>query len=237
MVSESVKSELKKRLAEDPKLDLVSAFLYYLEHAHQADPVLYPGNKTIYFSPEVAAESMGKEGKLWRETEILVSYDQGSVNEETQKIYICPFSGKVFGDNTHPNPQDAVYDWVSKCPENTELIGGLRSKRFHVSEDPEVIKNYIQETQKSVKKTVFSSAINGKLFNSKEAIIRDFKQNYLKPMTLVEVQGQNRFQMGEELLHFFQKYLNEECIGKFINELSEDSSFAETINAWVGEDE
>ena len=53
-----------------------------------------------------------KEGKLWRETEIKIQVGQPSVNEDTQKIYICPFTGKVFGDNTHPNPQDAIYEPV-----------------------------------------------------------------------------------------------------------------------------
>ena len=73
------------------------------------------------------------------DTEIKIGQDTRSVNEQTKKIYICPFSGKVFGDNTHPNPQDAIYDWVSTCAENNERVGGLRVKRFFVSEDPEMI--------------------------------------------------------------------------------------------------
>lgn len=74
---------------------------------------------------------------------------------QQRKIYICPFTGKVFGDNTHPNPQDAIYDWVSKCPENKERLDGIKVKRFFVSEDPDVIKNYIQKRREPISKIVF----------------------------------------------------------------------------------
>jgi hypothetical protein len=237
MITESVKKKIQKVLKEQPKLDLVSIYLVYLEINYDAHPVLFPANKTIYLNSKQATDSLGNEGKLWRETEIIISYDQENVNKETRKIYICPFSGKAFGNNTHPNPQDAIYDWVSNCPENKEIVGGLKVKRFYVSEDPDVIKNYVRETQKSIKKKVFSSVINGKLFNSKDAVIQDFTEHYLKSMTLTEVQSQNRFQMHFELLQFFQTYLNEERIGDFINNLSNDAFFTHFIKGWMENEE
>ena len=80
-----------------------------------------------------------------RQTEIKIQVGKPTVNAQTKKVYICPFTGKVFGDNTHPNPQDAIYDWVSRCPENTERVNGLKVKRCYVSEDPEIIQNYIEK--------------------------------------------------------------------------------------------
>jgi len=145
----------------------------------------------------------------------------------------CPFTGKVFGDNTHPNPQDAIYDWVAKCPENKERIGGLPVKRFFVSEDPEVIKNYMSERKTSIKKVVFSSAITGKLFNSKKAVIDDFKKNHIKYLTLLEVQNQNRYEIEEKFLKFIQTQLTEERIAHFVEALSEHEEFGPYLEKWV----
>src|SRR5205807_1578632 len=103
----------------------------------------------------------------------------------------------VFADNTCANPQDAIYDWVSHCPENTERMNGLRVKRFFVSEDPEVIKNYIVKRKDPVTKIVFSSAVTGKLFNSKHAVVDDFIKNQLKVLDFAAVPNQNRYQIEE----------------------------------------
>src|SRR5579871_1930203 len=191
------KNELLKFLKKNRSADLVTAYLTFIEEKHKLKPVLFPREKTIYQSTEDLIQKLESQGKLWRETEITIQFGQQSVNEETKKVYICPFTGKVFGDNTHPNPQDAIYDWVSKCPENKERVGGLPAKRFYVSEDPEVIKNYISARKASVKKVVYSSAITGKLFNSKQAVIEDFKKNHIKYLNMIEVQNQNRFQIDE----------------------------------------
>ncbi|MBI3901295.1 MAG: DUF2709 domain-containing protein, partial [Chlamydiia bacterium] len=190
-------------------------------------------DKVIYQSAAAAIKKLEEEGKVWRETEIKIGYGPPSVNEQTKKIYICPFTGKVFADNTHPNPQDAIYDWVSRCPENNERIGGVRAKRFFVSEDPEIIKNYIKPPKESISKIVFSSAVSGKLFNSKESVIRNFKENYLKPMTLVEVQNQNRFQLEPSFLNFIQEHLQEEKITSFVEMLAEDEVFHPFVTKWV----
>jgi len=163
-------------------------------------------------------------------------FGQQSVNEQTKKIYICPFTGKVFGDNTHPNPQDAIYDWVSQCPENTERVGGLRVKRFFVSEDPEVIKNYFTKIKEPITKIVFSSAVTGKLFNSKAAVIADFLQNQLKSLTLAEVPNQNRFQIEEHFLAFIQNQLEESKIAAFVEAMSGVEEFSSFIDQWLEEE-
>src|SRR5271167_2254091 len=159
VITEEQKKVLERFLQENRPAELLHTYLYFIQQRLHLQPVLFPKEKTIYQSAEEVVQHLEKEGQLWHETEIKIGFGQASVNEETTKIYICPFTGKVFGDNTHPNPQDAIYDWVSKCPENTERVGGLRVKRFFVSEDPEVIKSYIDKTKsrkESIKKVVYS---------------------------------------------------------------------------------
>ena len=229
------KNELLKFLKKNRNADLVATYLSFIEEKYRLKPVLFPKEKTIYQSTEDLIQLLEAEGKLWRETEIVIQFGQQSVNEQTKKIYICPFTGKVFGDNTHPNPQDAIYDWVAKCPENKERAGGLPVKRFFVSEDPEVIKNYISERKASIKKVVFSSAITGKLFNSKSSVIEDFKKNHVKLLSLQEVQNQNRYQIEEHFLAFIQKQLTEEKIALFVEALSQHPEFKAYVEKWVEE--
>lgn len=236
IISEDQKSVLHQFLKENTSPELVGTYLCFIESKFNIQPVLFVRDKIIFQSADDVVQMLEKEGKLWHETEIKIGFGNLSVNEQTKKIYICPFTGKVFGDNTHPNPQDAIYDWVSKCPENTERIGGLRVKRFFVSEDPEVIKNYIAKN-KSIKepitKVVYSSVLSGKLFNSKQAVIQDFRKNYLKPMTLVEVQSQNRFEIESGFLAFIQKQLAEDKITDFVEALADVEEFTPYVEQWV----
>ncbi len=233
LISEDLKKNLLEFLRGQRSPELMTAYFFYLERKFDLHPVVFVRDKIIYQSAEDAVKRLEKEGKLWRETEIKIGYGQPTVNEETKRIYICPYTGKVFGDNTHPNPQDAIYDWVSKCPENTEKVGGVRVKKFFVSEDPEVIKNYIKPYKEPIKKIVFSSAITGKLLNSKEKVIRDFKENYLKSMTLVEVQNQNRYQLEENFLNFIQDQLQEDKIATFVEALAEGKEFHAYVKKWI----
>lgn len=235
VIPEEFKGRLQKLLSENSSTELVNAYLYFIENKFKLQPVLYPKKKTIYQSAEEAAEAISKEEPLWRETEIKITFSRESVNEHTRKIYICPFTGKVFGDNTHPNPQDAIYDWVSKCPENTERVGGLRVKRFYISEDPEVIKSYLakEKHKEPITKKVFSSVLSGKIFNTKEAVIKDFKANYLKPMTLLEVQSQNRYTIEQKFLDFIQAQLIEDKVGSFLEALAEDENFVPYVEKWI----
>jgi len=232
-ISHELKTELLDFLKKNRNADLVMIYLVYVEEKYHIKPILFPREKTIYQSLESLIQHLESQGKLWRETEITIQFGQQSVNEDTKKIYICPFTGKVFGDNTHPNPQDAIYDWVAKCPENKERVGGLPVKRFFVSEDADVIKNYVSERKASMKKVVYSSAITGKLFNSKQAVIDDFKKNHIKSMTLIEVQNQNRYQIEEHFLTFIQKHLVEDKIAEFVEALSEHSEFEPYLEKWV----
>lgn len=235
-ISESLKSELLRFLKKNKKADLITTYLFFLEKKFHIAPVLFIRDKTIFQSQEELIKKLEADGKLWRETEIKIQYGQQSVNDRTQKIYICPFTGKVFGDNTHPNPQDAIYDWVAKCPENTERVGGLRSKRFLVSEDPEIIKNYIVKRKDPVSKVVYSSAITSKLFNSRQAVIDDFIQHQIKAIPLEEVPNQNRFQIEEHFLAFIQTHLSESKINGFVEALSSDEEFADYLDDWLVED-
>lgn len=236
VISDDQKKVLEQFLEDNRPAELLNTYLCFIETKFELDPVLFPKDKTIYQSAQDAVRILEKEGKLWHETEIKISFGQASVNEETQKIYICPFTGKVFGDNTHPNPQDAIYDWVSKCPENKERIGGLRVKRFFVSEDPEVIKNYADKTKSKkepITKVVYSSVMSGKLFNSKEAVINDFTRNYLKKLTLVEVQNQNKYQIEEHFLAFLQKQIAEDKVTSFVEALADYDEFLPYVERWV----
>lgn len=232
-VSQKQKDDLLQYLKKNRSSDLVMAYLHFVEKKYKLKPVLFPKDKMIFQSLDDLIETLESEGKLWREAEITIQFGKQSVNKETKKIYICPFTGKVFGDNTHPNPQDAIYDWVAKCKENTERVGGLPVKRFFVSEDPDVIKNYITERKSSVKKVVYSSAITGKLFNSKAAVIESFKRNSVKPLTLYEVQNQNRYEIEETFLAFIQEHLTEEKISQFVEVLAEYPEFATYLGKWI----
>jgi hypothetical protein len=236
VISEGLKEEIKKFLKKNRNADLVTTYLFFLEKKYQLKPVLFIREKMIYQSIDELIERLEAQGKLWRETVIKIQFGGQSVNDQTKKIYICPFTGKVFGDNTCPNPQDAIYDWVSSCPENTERAGGLRVKRFFVSEDPEVIKNYIVKRKEPISKTVYSSAITGKLFNNKQTVINDFLTNHLKPLTLAEVPSQNRYQIEEHFLSFIQNQLEESKIAGFVEALAATGEFPEQIDLWLEED-
>jgi hypothetical protein len=236
VITDDQKKALEQFLDENRPAELINTYLYFIENKFHLQPVLFSKDKVIYQSTEDAVRQLESENKLWHETEIKIGFGQASVNEKTTKIYICPFTGKVFGDNTHPNPQDAIYDWVSRCPENTERVGGLRVKRFFVSEDAEVIKSYIDKTKtkkEAIKKVVYSSVLSGKLFNSKEAVIEDFKRNYLKKLTLVEVQNQNKFKIEDHFLEFIQKYLVEDKITSFVEALAEHDVFIPYVERWI----
>lgn len=234
-ISEETKVLIDSFLEENSPAPLVNTFLFYIQNKFKIQPVLFPKEKMIYQSAESAIRTLENEDKLWHQTEIKVTFGDQSVNDQTKKIYICPFSGKVFGDNTHPNPQDAIYDWVSKCPENTERTGGLRVKRFFVSEDPEMIQNYLdKEVQKKpITKTVYSSVLSGKLYNSKESVIKDFKKNYLKKLSLVEVQNQNKFTIEESFLEFIQSQLVEEKITGFVEAMAQEPDFQPIVEQWL----
>lgn len=233
VITEKIKSELESFLKHNKKADLVTTYLFFLEKKFQLKPVLFIKEKTIYQSIDELIAKLEKEGKLWRETEIKIQVGQPSVNEDTQRVYICPFTGKVFGNNTHPNPQDAIYDWVSKCPENTERMNGLKVKRFFVSEDPEIIKNYIGKRKEPITKIVYSSVITGKLFNSKNAVVEDFKKNHLKVLSLVDVPNQNRFNLEDHLLNFIQEHMDESKMTSFVEALGKESCFEEHVSQWL----
>ena len=235
VITESLKEELVRFLQKNPKADLLTVYLYVLSKKYNIKPVLYIREKTIFQSKEELIKSLEAQGKIWREAEIKIEVGQPVVNEQTQRVYICPFSGKVFGDNTHPNPLDAIYDWVSKCPENTERHNGLKVKKFYVSEDKEIIKNYIQKRKEPIKKIVYSSVTSGKIFSSKDTVVEDFKQNQLKEIPLAEVPNQNRFQIEAQLLKFIQSNIQESKIAEFVESVTDIKELEEYAKSWLEE--
>ncbi len=236
-LSADIQRLLKEFVETTRHPELIPTYLYFVEKKFQLDPVLFIRDKIVYQNSAAAIKLLEAEGKLWRETEIKIGYTTSSVNELTKKIYICPFTGKVFGDNTNPNPQDAIYDWVAKCPENTERVGGLKVKRFFISEDPHVIQAYANKNRpkEPMIKVVFSSALNGKLFHSKEAVVEDFVANYLKKVSLLEIQGQSRFQIETSFMEFIQEQLTEDKIAAFVEMLSEIPEFSHYVERWIGD--
>ena len=237
VITPSLKELMVEYLKKHRKSDLLTTYFFFLEKKYNIQPVLFIREKTIYQSNSELLKRLEDEGKLWRETEIKIQVGAPSVNEKTKKIYICPFTGKVFGDNTHPNPQDAIYDWVSKCPENTERMDGMKVKRFFVSEDPEMIKNYIQKRREPISKIVFSSGVTGKLFNSKKAVLDDFQKNQLKSMELVNVPSQNRYQIEDNFLAFIQEQLDDSRISAFVDAMSSHKEFETHVARWVQENQ
>ncbi len=236
IVSDPLVAELEGFLKKNRKADLTSTYLYYLEKKFRLEPVVFVREKKIYQSEAELIKSLEEQNKLWRETEIKIQVGAPSVNQETKRVYICPFSGKVFGDNTHPNPQDAIYDWVLNCKENTERKDGMRVKKFYVSEDPEIIKNYIREQREPITKIVYTSFVTGKLFNSKKAVVEDFVKNHIKPLRFSDITKQNRFEIEENFLAFIQKYLEETKIAEFVESLGEHEVFARHIERWMEEE-
>jgi len=228
---------LKEFLQVNKDPSLVSTYLRFVEQKFELEPVLFVRDKIVFQGVEDAVKQLDLEGKLARETEIKIGYETAAVNDATKKIYICPFSGKVFGDNTHPNPQDAIYDWVAKCPQNNERVGGLKVKRFYISEDPKVIQEYAAKNKPKapITKVVFASAVNGKLFHSKESVIEDFKANYVKPMSLVDVTNQTRFQIDSAFMAFIEKQLLDDKIAAFVEALAEVKEFAPHVERWLEE--
>ncbi len=235
-ISDNLKEELVSFLKKNKKADVITTYLFSLEHKLKIRPVIFIREKKIYQGKDDLIKFLESQGKLWRETEIKIQFQKESVNEMTTKIYICPFTGKVFGNNTHPNPQDAIYDWVSKCPENTERVDGLRVKRFFVSEDLDVIKNYIVKRREPITKTVYSSAVTGKLFNSTMAVIEDFVNHHIKSIPLVEVPSQNRFEIEEHFLSVIQSKLEEDKISSFVDALSKFPELMPFIEGWLEEE-
>ncbi|WP_041468034.1 DUF2709 domain-containing protein [Chlamydia felis] len=236
-ISGSIKKKLLQFLGKQKAPELLATYLFYLEQALNINPVVFVRDKIIFKTPEDAIQILEKDKKVWRETEIQICSGKPEVNEQTKRIYICPFTGKVFADNVYADPQDAIYDWLSSCPQNTERQSGVRVKRFLVSDDPNMIKEYIVPPKEPIIKTVFASAITGKLFHSLPALIEDFTSSYLRPMTLEEVQNQNKFQLESTFLSLLQDALVEDKIAEFVEGLADDTAFHVYISQWVDTEE
>ena len=236
-ISEDIFKNLLDFIKKNRNTDLITAYLSYLGMKHKLSPVVFMKEKKIFLNEDHLVKTLETENKLWRETTIRIQLGKKSVNDDTRKIYICPYSGKVYADNTHPNPQDAIYDWVSRCPENTERKDGIRIKKFYISEDPEVIKNYITPLKNELSKTVFSSIVTGKLFNNKKGVIQDLLQHHIKSIPIKQVTTQNRFDLHEDFLSFLEENLEDSKIASFVETLSTRDEFEKYIAKWMSEAE
>ena len=107
-LTQKIKKEIFEFLQKHRSPDLLTAYFFYLEKQFHIEPVVFLHDRMIYQSAADAMKKLEEGGKVWRETEIKIGYGPPAVNELTKRIYICPFTGKVFADNTHPNPQDAI---------------------------------------------------------------------------------------------------------------------------------
>ncbi len=235
--TDSIIQDLEAFLKRHRKANLITTYLFYLEKKFNIQPIVFIPERKIYESHENLLQTLEKEDRLYRETEIKIQFSVSSVNKDTKRIYICPFSGKVFGDNTHPNPQDAIYDWVSKCKENTLRENGMRVKKFHISEDPEIIASYIQKEREGIVKTVFSSKITKKLFANKKAIKKEIEDNFIQPIELKDVPMQNRFEIEDKFLEYIQNQLEEDHVSTFVESLSPYPYFEKHIERWSKEAE
>lgn len=232
-----IQEVLKEYVSKTKKPELIATYLRYVEEKLRLHPALFLKEKMVFKSADEALRILEEQGNLWRETEIKVGYVSSAVDDQTTKIYICPFTGKVFGNNTCPNPQDAIYDWVSTCKENTERVGGLKVKRFFVSEDPEVIRSYAAKfaPKEPTVKIVFSSGINGKLFHSKEAVVEDAKDNYVKHITLTEVMNQSKYHIDESFMALIQEQLQEDKIASFVEAAAKIPELVPYVEKWLGQ--
>lgn len=226
-------NELSKFFKKHPRSDLISSYVHFLEIKHKVSPVVFMPQKKIFINESDLFETLERENTLFRETNIVIKIGAKQVNERTKRIYICPFTGKVFGDNTHANPQDAIYDCVSKNAKSDTNSKELPVKKFYVSEDPEIIKNYIHDSKKTLTKKVYTSLITAKLYNSKEAIIQDCKENYIRPISFLKVTEQNRFTIDEDFLAFIQENLDESKVAEFVEALSACEGFEAQIKRWT----
>jgi hypothetical protein len=236
-ISEEIFKNILDFIKKNRGVDLITTYLCYLEMQNKLSPTVFLKEKKIYLSEDHLIKTLEKEGKLYRETVIKIQLGKKSVNEDSKKIYICPYSGKVYADNTHPNPQDAIYDWVSSCPENTERKDGIRVKKFYISDDPEIIKNYITPQINELSKTVFSSIVTGKLFSNKKGVIQDLIANHIKAIPMKQVTSQNRFQLHEDFLEFLENNLADSKVSLFVETLSKREEFSKYIAKWMQESE
>lgn len=231
----SEQRKLKQYLSRSREASLLSAYLLFLEEREKLAPVVFLAERTIYKNREEVLFQLEKDRTLWRETEIIVVSGQASINAETKKIYICPYTGKAFGDNTHPHPQDAIYHWVSK--ESRQRGEARQVKKFLISEDPKMIRTYMGKPTPEVRRKVYSSQFTGKIFHDKETVVKDFIERQLRPMRLAEVPGQNRYEIEDGFLMWMQEKLAEEKLGEFVEAVEGIEELAEYAKGWVDDSE
>lgn len=235
VIAPNLMTELETYLKKHRSVDLVTAYLFFLEKKFNLSPIVFLKEKKIYKSKEELLSILEKENKIYRETPITIQVGKPPVNAATTRVYICPFCNKVYGNNTSLNPQDAIYEHVAKCPENKERTGGIKTKKFYVSDDPKIIQTYQQEVRAPIQKTVYTSLLTGKLFHNKHSIINDLVENYTLSLHLSDVTKQNRFELQDDFLEFIQTHLEEDKIVLFVDAVSKTGKFDKHVARWTEE--
>lgn len=223
-ISPEHRNELLKFLKKHPNADAVEGYCAHIEQKLKLKPMACPREKVIGKSLDDLIQFLDSQGKISRETEHTFHHGKQTVNVSTVKVYICPFCHIGIGNNMDAFPADRMYDHVSKCSKNTTLGDGVPLKSFSVSEDPEMIAEFITERKASVKKIVHT--VGSKVYSSKEAVLEDFKKNQIKPMTFYEVVLNPReFEIEKRLSAVIEEYVNEEKIIAFLETLSKHPEF------------
>ena len=93
-----------------------------------------------------------------------------------------------------------------------------------------------QKPKKPLKKVAYTSQFSGKLFNSKESVVKEFSESFTKPITVIESQNQNRFAIEPGFLDFFKKRLQEDHIADFVGQIADDKDIMPYVEKWLEEE-
>ena len=238
-ISKQLLDHLEKQIKAKKNPSCGTAYMYYLKNILKISPVVYMPSKTIYESIQHCIEHLSDKNEIYRETSIKICYQASAVNNETTKIYICPYSGKIFGNNTHENPQDAIYDWVSRCPENKDYINGIKSKKFFISEDPKTISQYINKNEKTIEKKVYApfhnkGILKDKVYNTISSLEKDIANKCFKSISIQDCDDESRYIISDGLTN---NYLNDDTFTEFYNILSNREEFDYFTHLWSQEEE
>lgn len=219
-----------KRMCSKKGIDFTEVYLSIVRELYDIDPVYYVQNKTLYKNREDARRHLCEHGNAIETLKIVVHEEAPAVDENTSKIYICPFSGKVFGNNMFSHPEDAIYDWVAKLPNNEISNSGVRKKRFFVSTDRALIVSYLHPSEKQFK-IVYKIQGSGNLFLSQEDAELHLI-NSLGSMSLKNVLNQNKLVLEPSFLSLCQELLEESCIQKVSAILNDIPQLSEFNHIW-----
>ena len=210
-------------------------YILILQHVHDIDPVVFLPNKVIFKNSEDAVHKLTTKAHTHNiaiETiKILMHRQAAVVNDETTKIYICPYTGKVFGNNTCNYPEDEIYDWVSTYATSNNIGTGTK---FFISSDKELINTYLSSNPDNYK-TVYKIQGNNQLFLDVVTAEKQLVKS-LVPMDLNSVLNQNKFQIEASFLKVCQHVLQDSYISKIVAVLNQAPTLKQYSHIWENQD-